>query len=286
VKEFKDKVAVITGAASGIGRGLAERCAEEGMKVVLAGINEDNLRLAEKEIKAKRGSTLVVKTDVSKASDVEALAQKTVDTFGAVHLLFNNAGVTGSSGGNAWRSTLADWQWILGVNLWGVIYGIHSFVPIMLKQSTECHIVNTSSAAGLVVAGAAYSVSKFGVVALSEALYRQLQQDGSNIGVSVLCPGWVKTNIISAERNRPPELKNSPSEEKANLPTPGFHAFLKQKVDNGISPEQVADIVFNAIKEKEFYIYADADSFWPMLETRVQDILKGRNPTSLGPPPR
>ena len=149
MKEFKGKVAVITGAASGIGRGLAERCAQEGMKVVLAGINENTLRLAEKEIKSSGATTLVVPTDVSKAGDVEALAHKTLDTFGAVHLLFNNAGVAGGS--TAWGSTLADWEWTLGVNLWGVIYGIHFFVPIMLKQNTECHIVNTSSAQGLII---------------------------------------------------------------------------------------------------------------------------------------
>src|SRR4030042_4453683 len=147
MKEFKGKVAVITGAASGVGLGLAERCAQEGMKVVLAGINEDTLRKAEKDIKKTGATTLVVKTDVSKASDVETLAKKTIDSFGAVHLLFNNAGV--SAGISVWGSTLADWEWTLGVNLWGVIYGVHFFVPIMLKQNTECHIVNISSGNGL-----------------------------------------------------------------------------------------------------------------------------------------
>jgi NAD(P)-dependent dehydrogenase (short-subunit alcohol dehydrogenase family) len=278
VKEFKGKVAVITGAASGIGRALAERCAAEGMKVVLAGINENTLRLAEKDIKAKGVSTLVVRTDVSKADDVEALARKTLDTFGAVHLLFNNAGVANS--GTPWGSTLADWQWVLGVNLWGVIYGIHYFVPIMLKQNTECHIVNTASKAGLIVIPhpSPYTVSKHGVVALSEDLYRQLQQVGSSIGVSVLCPGGTKTNITSSDRNRPPELKNDPVEEQLGMLAPAIVAAVQQAIENGMEPTKVADIVFNAIKENKFYIIPDAERFKPMIRARMEDILQERNP--------
>jgi NAD(P)-dependent dehydrogenase (short-subunit alcohol dehydrogenase family) len=279
MKDFKGKVAVITGAASGIGFGLAERCAQEGMKVVLAGINEDTLKKAEKDIKKTGATTLVVKTDVSKAGDVEALAQKTIAAFGAVHLLFNNAGVAG--GGNVWGSTLADWQWTLGVNLWGVIYGVHFFVPIMLKQNTECHIVNTASTVGLVVIPhpSPYTVSKHGVVALSEDLYRQMQQGGSSIGVSVLCPGATKTNIISCERNRPAELKNDAAEEQISKLDPAIVAWLKPAIENGMAPAKVADIVFDAIREKKFYILPNMEAAMPMIQARMEDILQGRNPT-------
>jgi len=150
MKNFKDKVAVITGAASGIGRGLAERCAREGMKVVLADIEEPALKDAEKALKAGGADVLAVPTDVSRLSDIEALARRTIDTCGGVHLLFNNAGVQAgaSVGRTLWENTLADWEWLLKVNLWGVIHGIKTFVPIMLGQDTECHIVNTSSMAG------------------------------------------------------------------------------------------------------------------------------------------
>jgi NAD(P)-dependent dehydrogenase (short-subunit alcohol dehydrogenase family) len=280
MKDFKGKVAVITGAACGIGFSLAERCAQEGMKVVLAGINEDTLNKAEKEIKKTGATTLVVKTDVSKAADVKALAKKTIDAFGAAHLLFNNAGVVNS--GTVWGSTLSDWEWVLGVNLWGVIYGIHYFVPIMLKQNTECHIVNTSSVTGLFVIPhpSPYTVSKHAVVVISEDLYQQLGQKNSSIGVSVLCPGGVKTNIVLCERNRPAELKNDPGEEEAGKLDPAITDFIQQGIKNGMPPAQVADIVFDAIKEKKFYIIPNINIFKPIIQTRMEDILQERNPTN------
>jgi NAD(P)-dependent dehydrogenase (short-subunit alcohol dehydrogenase family) len=281
MKEFKGKVAVITGAASGIGFGLAERCAQEGMKVVLAGINEDTLKKAEKDIKKTGATTLVVKTDVSKAEDVKALAEKTLDAFGAVHLLFNNAGVV--SQGTVWGSTLADWQWVLGVNLWGVIYGIHYFVPIMLKQNTECYIVNTSSFDGLAVIAhpSPYTVSKHGVVVLSETLYHELAQGGHNIGVSVLCPGIINTKIVDSTRNRPMKLQNKPG-EGVDMTDPKVQEMMqsyRQTWANGMAPTQVADIVFNAIKEKKFYILPNAELGKPAIQTRMEDILQERNPT-------
>jgi NAD(P)-dependent dehydrogenase (short-subunit alcohol dehydrogenase family) len=203
MKEFKDKVAVITGAASGIGRALAERCAHEGMKVVLADVDVDALATTVAALKATGAPVLAVVTDVSKAQDVDALAQRTLAAFGAVHLLCNNAGVW--AGISAWDSSLADWEWVLGVNLWGVIHGIHTFVPLMLAQGTPGHIVNTASMAGLLTGRgpAVYRVSKHAVVALSEMLYHQLAHRGANVKVSVLCPGGVDTQIIDAARNRP-----------------------------------------------------------------------------------
>jgi NAD(P)-dependent dehydrogenase (short-subunit alcohol dehydrogenase family) len=285
MKDFKDRVAVITGAASGIGFGLAERCAKEGMKVVLAGINEDTLKKAEKEIKKSGVNTLVVKTDVSKAADVKALAEKTLDTFGEVHLLFNNAGVLVLS--TTWGSTLADWQWVLGVNLWGVIHAIHFFVPLMIKQGTECHIINTASSAGLMVTakGGNYAVSKHAVVALSETLYLEMEEGGHNIGVSVLCPWAVKSNMLESERNRPLALRNKPG-EGLDMSDPEVQAsmrFLKQLHEDGMPPQQVADITFNAIRERKFYILPNAGMFKPMIKARMEDILQERKPTSVSP---
>ena len=203
MKDFQDKVAVVTGAASGIGRALAGKSAQVGMKVVLADIEESALKQAEDELKASGAQVLAMRTDVSQAAEVERLAQKAFETYGAVHLLFNNAGV--AAGTTVWESSLTDWQWVLGVNLWGVIYGLHYFVPRMLAQDTEGHIVNTASAAGLISSQGLgiYKVSKHGVVTLSETLALELAARGARLKVSVLCPEWVNTRIIDAERNRP-----------------------------------------------------------------------------------
>ena len=278
MKEFKDKVAVITGAASGIGRALAERCAQEGMKVVLADIEEAALNQAENELRATGARVLSVRTDVSKAGDIELLARKTLDTFGAVHLLFNNAGV--GAGSTIWESTLADWEWVIGVNLWGLIHGIRIFVPIMLAQDTECHIVNTASLAGLLPyhPSSPYQVSKYGAVALSENLYISLAQMKSKIKTSVLCPGWVKTRIMDSGRNRPAELQNEPGNM---LITPEGLAIIQsmiQAVETGMSPHQVADDVFKAIINEQFYILTHPD-FNPEIQKRTDNILNLHNPT-------
>ena len=197
------KVAVITGAASGIGRGLAERFAVEDMRVVIADIEEVPLAELEADLKANGATVLAVRTDVSNAAEVENLAAQTLETFGAVHILCNNAGVVCSR--PIWEHTLADWEWVLGVNLWGVIHGIRAFVPRMLTQGDACHIVNTASILGLVGGGGEgiYKVSKHGVVVLSETLADELAQKGANIQVHVLCPGWVRTGILDSARNRP-----------------------------------------------------------------------------------
>ena len=281
MKDFKGKVAVITGGASGIGFALAKRSAREGMKVVLADVETGALAKAEQDIKALGAESLAVRTDVSKASDVEALVQRTLDTYGAVHLLCNNAGV--GAGPTVWESTLADWQWVLGVNLWGVIYGVHYFVPIMIKQGVDCHIVNTASSHGLMTSTrhGPYVVSKHGVVALTETLYRQLEQRGHrNIGVSVLCPAFVKTSIVEGERNRPEELRNKPG-EGVDQASPAMQAYLreyKRLLDNGTPPDEVADAVFSAILDNKFYILPDIDLFKPAVKARMEDILEARNP--------
>jgi NAD(P)-dependent dehydrogenase (short-subunit alcohol dehydrogenase family) len=281
MKDFKGKVAVITGAASGIGYALAERCAKEGMKVVLAGINEDTLKKAEKEIRKTEATTLVVKTDVSKAGDVENLAKKTIEKFGAVNLLFNNAGFGIFS--SVWESSLADWEWILGVDLWGVIYGIHFFVPIMIERGKECHIINTAGGAGLISPPFnPYAVAKHGVVILSEMLYRELELKGHNIGVSVLCPGFTQTKAMEAERNRPEKLRNIKGKGSTETTDPNVQAFVKtakQLLENGMPPQQLADIVFKALREKKFYIFPDSAFDKSRIRARMEDILQERNPT-------
>jgi NAD(P)-dependent dehydrogenase (short-subunit alcohol dehydrogenase family) len=278
MNDFQDKVAVVTGAASGIGRGLAERCAREGMKVVLADVDEPALQATAQEIQKGGGQVLAVRTDVSRFDQVEALADKTIEAFGAVHLLFNNAGV--GAGALTWQTTIKDWHWVLGVNLWGVIHGIRSFVPIMVDQGTEGHIVNTSSLAGLVSGPgqAAYKVSKHGVVSLSETLYHELSLTGSRIGVSVLCPGFVKTAIMDAERNRPADLRNRPEEDVRSPEHEMWFQFFKAKVEQGMPPSEVADLVFKAIREGRFYVLTDLD-FKSMIERRLEDVSLERNPT-------
>ncbi len=283
MKEFKGKVAVVTGGASGIGWGLAERCASEGMKVVIADIEEPALKQAEKTLKAGGAKVLAVRTDVSKISDIEALAQKAMDTYGGVHLLFNNAGVNTdiSLRKPVWENTLSDWEWMIGVNLRGVVYGIKVFMPIMLRQNTECHIVNTASMAGLLAEPQLiiYATTKAGVISLSEGLYLQLKQKNSPIGVSVLCPAFVSSRIFEAERNRPAGLKNPPEP-----PRPREQAALVKQFSQAaptLSPEQSADIVFKAIQEGTFYIFTDP-LVQELFRQKAENILKGRNPE----PPR
>jgi len=282
MKEFKDKVAVVTGAASGIGRGLAEACAREGMKVVLADVDEESLSETERELKDAGAGVLAARTDVSKAEDVEALARRTLEAFGAVHLLFNNAGV--GAGTTVWESTLADWQWVLGVNLWGVIHGVRTFVPLMLEQGDECHIVNTSSAAGLISGPAlgVYKVSKHAVVSLSETLYCELAIIKAKIGVSVLCPGGVNTRVLDSARTRPAELRNDSAHESTHPAVVQADAMLSELVAAGIRPSQVADMVFDAVREGRFYVLTH-DDWKPLVRQRMNDILLGRNPNWFNP---
>jgi len=268
-------VAVITGAASGIGRAIAERCVQQGMKVVLADLERETLTETEASLKASGATVLAVRTDVSQARDVEALGQQALATFGAVHLLCNNAGV--ASIGCIWESTLADWEWILGVNLWGVIHGVRVFVPIMLAQDAECHIVNTASLSGLLSApgGAAYNVSKHGVVTLSESLHRELAERGAKIKVSVLCPGIVNTRIMESARNRPGNL--STTEPPRPAAAERWEA-LRQLVRTGMPPGQVADAVFEALHNERFYILTHPEGK-EYIRMRMEDILQERGPT-------
>ena len=279
MKDFKDKVAVITGAASGIGRALADRCVQEGMKAVLADVEAEPLATAEASLKASGATVLAVQTDVSQARDVEALAQKTMEAFGAVHVLCNNAGVGTEAA--VWESTLAEWEWIVGVNLWGVVHGVRVFVPLMLAQDAECHIVNTASTAGLISGPGlgAYKVTKHGVVTLSETLHHELAERGAKVKVSVLCPGIVNTRIMESARNRPGDL--APTGPRGPASEERWEA-LRRLVPAGMPAAQVADAVFEALRKDRFYILTHPEGK-EAVRTRMEDILQERNPTPPGP---
>ena len=266
-------VAVITGAASGIGKGLAERFAAEGMKVVIADVEEESLAELEENLGAKGAIVLAVKTDVSNAEEVEDLAVQTLDAFGAVHILCNNAGVVCSR--PVWEHTLADWEWVLGVNLWGVIHGIRTFVPRMLAQGTPCHIVNTASILGLVGGSGEgiYKVSKHGVAVLSETLADELAQKGANIQVHVLCPGWVRTGILDSDRNRPDTLQNPRTKTPPRQQTIGGSQNARAEMEAGLSPAEVADHVYKAIQNGTFYIHTHPEhKAW--IRERMERILE------------
>jgi NADP-dependent 3-hydroxy acid dehydrogenase YdfG len=250
------------------------------MKVVLADIEAPALAQTEAELKATGADILAVLTDVSQASDVEALARKTLDAYGAVHLLFNNAGV--GAGFTAWESTLNDWQWVIGVNLWGVLHGIRTFLPVMLEQDAEGYIVNTASVAGLIsyTHDAAYHATKHAVVALSEKLYYDLVLRGANVKISVLCPGMVNTRIVDGARNRPPDLQDDHSAIEVTPEMVAAYEAQRQAIENGMAPDQVADHVFQAILQDRFYILTHPE-LTPLIQARMRAILNGQNPVDL-----
>lgn len=280
--DFEGKVAVVTGAASGIGAGLAKECAARGMKVVLADVDESGLGKVERRLRAMSVEVLSAVVDVSRQEEVDELASAAMEAFGAVHLLVNNAGVVG--GGTPWESTENDWDWVLGVNLMGVVHGVRSFVPIMIDQSEVCHIVNNSSATGLVPysLSAPYQVSKHGVVSLSEHLYYSLGERAEHIGVSVLCSAWVATRILNAGRNRPSELANAKHQDaairKAMRP---YGRRVRQAVKDAIAVDEVVAQVFSAIEANEFYVLPHAELVDPLLRDRVESILERRSPPDL-----
>jgi len=284
MKEFKGRVAVVTGAASGIGRGLAERFAAEGMRVVMADVEQPALDETARELAAGGADVLAVRTDVSKEADMQALAQKTLERFGAVHIVCNNAGVGGGGPAASWDAPLVDWEWTLGVNLWGVIHGVRAFVPLMLRQGEEGHIVNTASIAGLIAGagGPAYTTTKFGVVGLSEMLHHELAQaSGGKIGVSVLCPALTNTRILESGRNHPagpqPELP-------AGTPERAMLDMIKGIFAGGMAPSETAAIVLDAIRNERFYVLTHPEHN-PRLQARAEAIFAGGPPPLLTPMP-
>jgi NAD(P)-dependent dehydrogenase (short-subunit alcohol dehydrogenase family) len=272
MKDLQGKVAVITGGASGIGRAVADRAAGEGMKIVLGDIEEGPLKEAVDELTGGGAEALGVVTDVSDATSVRALRDETLDRFGAVHLVHNNAGI--GLGGPIWEVSEEDWRWILGVNLWGVIHGVATFVPLFIAQG-EGHIVNTASIAGLTAAPflGPYNASKHAVVAISETLFKDLQAMGAPVGVSVLCPGFVQTRIAESDRNRPAWVPEHEVDGAAEL-----RDAVQSLVDGGIPAAPVADRVIDAVRSNTFYILTHPE-LDDALRTRFDDILERRPPS-------
>lgn len=279
MKNFHNRVTVITGAASGFGREFAIIGARLGMRLVLADVQQEALAATAAELEAQGAQVLAMPCDVRKGEQVEALAQAAMARFGAVHLVFNNAGV--GAGGLVWESTQADWEWVLGVNLWGVIHGVRVFTPLMLACAKddpdfEGHIVNTASMAGLLnpPTMGVYNVSKHAVVSLTESLYHDLDLVGAPIGASVLCPYFVQTGISQSDRNRPDDVP-------ASAPTASqiaSQATMAKAVSSGkVSATEVAERTFAAIAEKQFYIYSHPGALGNV-QKRMEDIVTGSNP--------
>jgi NAD(P)-dependent dehydrogenase (short-subunit alcohol dehydrogenase family) len=284
MKTFEGKVAVVTGAASGIGRALALRFGREGMKVVLADVESGALAQAKAELTQAGVESIAVKTDVMQADALHSLAEQTLDEFGAAHILCNNAGVF--AGGLSWEAPLSDYEWVLGVNVWGVLHGIRAFVPIMLEQDTECHIVNTASMAAVTTSplAAAYYMSKHAVLSLSETLYHELSQRGSKIGVSALCPELISTGIGKAQRNRPEHLQRKDGE--GDTPeTAAVEGAINAMIDaQGAPPERMAERVVEGIRDNRFYILSEPGDGWrTACNTRLEDIRSARNPSLVVP---
>jgi NADP-dependent 3-hydroxy acid dehydrogenase YdfG len=275
MKDFTQKTAVITGAGSGFGREFARKSAALGMNLVLADVQKDALMAVADELTAKGAKVIAEVIDVSKGEQVDALAAAAKKAFGNVHLLFNNAGV--AAGGLMWEHTQADWEWVLGVNVWGVIHGVRAFVPAMLAHGEAGHVVNTASVAGLLSAPTmgVYNVSKHSVVALSETLYNDFRMVQSKLGASVLCPAFVPTGIHLSHRNRPEDLA-------AAQPTPSMIASQKaseKAVTSGkVSAPEVCEMTFKAIEEERFYIITH-QKIMNSVKLRLDDVAQQRNPT-------
>lgn len=284
IEDFSGKVAVVTGAASGIGRGLVGKAAREGMKVVLADVEDVALAEAAAEMAALGAETLAVRTDVTDADAVEALAAAAYDRFGAVHLLCLNAGVF--QAGISWERTVEDWKWVLDVNVWGPVHGVRSFVPRLLAQDDSAHVVITASMAGMmtVAYSGPYVVSKFGAAAIAESVAHDLRAQGSDIGVSCLVPGAVDTRIGMSERNRQATTGSEPPSE-AQAPD---HYFIRQALQDmtsqtGRPPSDAAEIVFDGVRAGQFWITTmEEDGYQALVRSRYDALLRHDLPESAG----
>jgi NAD(P)-dependent dehydrogenase (short-subunit alcohol dehydrogenase family) len=281
VKDFRDKVAVITGAASGIGRELAYSAARRGMKLILADVQLEALEHARNEVAALGVPVLAVRCDVRKAEQVQRLADAAMAGFGVIHLLFNNAGV--AAGGLVWENTQADWEWVLGVNLWGAVHGVRIFTPVMLAcadadPAYQGHIVNTASYAGLLNAPlmGIYNVSKHAVMSLTETLYHDLKLIDARVGASVLCPYFVPTGICESERHRPEDVMEARTQTASQAAS---HALSEKAVSSGkVSAAEIAERSFAAIANGKFYIHSHPQAL-DSVRVRMEDVLLPRTPT-------
>jgi NAD(P)-dependent dehydrogenase (short-subunit alcohol dehydrogenase family) len=281
MQDLTGKTAVITGAASGMGRAFAERFATAGMNVVLADIEAPRLDEAVAEVQRRGVDAIGVPTDVSDADAVDRLRDAALERFGRVHVVCNNAGVAGSSA-NA-DVDLNDWRWVLGVNLWGVIHGHRSFLPHLVEHG-DGHIVNTASMAGHYPGHNAYAASKWAVVSITEGLFHQLRTQGSTVGVSCLCPGWVATDIATSARNRPewaapPPLADQLVDERVTM----AREYVLDQLRSGMPPARVADLVHDAVVQDRFWIFTDM-AMVAGLESRYAAVLAAENPPAMGLP--
>ena len=273
MQQLADRVAWITGAASGIGLAIAHRLADERMKLVLVDIETGPLAEAEAALRAKGASVLALRVDVSKADEMAAAVAKARAEFGLVHVICNNAGV-GGGGGPLWLVEESDWRWAIDVNLWGVIHGIRLLLPALVESGEEGHVISTASMAGLTSTPylGPYTATKHAVVAISECLAKELEIAKSKVGVSVLCPGFVKTRIASSHRNRPDAKQAAPSAQATKLA-----GVLDQLVETGIPAGRVAQDVVRAIKERKFYVITHPE-MKPAIEHRMRQILDETQP--------
>jgi len=278
LEDFQGKVAVVTGAASGIGKALAKRFLDEGMRLVLADVERAGLREVEREFEGWGGEILSVRTDVAQPDDLSALAEATIERYGKVHVLCNNAGVF--AGGLSWEAPQSDWDWVLGVNVYGILHGLRAFVPILLEQDEPAHIINTVSMAGLINTPftGPYNVSKHAAMSLTETLYHELKTRQSPVGVSALCPELVRTGIGRSERNRPEHLKRP---DGSHSPEQGMvEEAIRQSVGTGVDPAMMAARVVEGIREDRFYLLADEGTTWDAAcRKRLEEIRTRSNPT-------
>jgi NAD(P)-dependent dehydrogenase (short-subunit alcohol dehydrogenase family) len=277
---FKGRTAVITGAGSGFGLEASRIAAREGMNVVMADVQADALQHAAAEVQGLGTPVLAQRVDVSRAAEVDALAEATKARFGAPHFVFNNAGV--GSGGLVWENTLKDWEWVLGVNLWGVIHGVRAFTPMMLEAAQKDaayagHIVNTASMAGMLNPPnmGVYNVSKHAVVSLSETLYQDLSLVSEQVHAHVLCPYFVPTGIHLSDRNRPSDM----ADDKPTRSQLIGKAMSEKAVTSGkVTAAMVAQMVFDAMASNQFYVFSHPKALGNV-QTRLEDVMQRRNPT-------
>ena len=278
MKDYRDKVAVITGAGRGIGRGIALRCAKEGMKVVLAGFGMESLTRTAADLDALGAETLIVQTDVSQVEQVENLAAATVEAFGHVDLLVNNAGV--AQPGKSLEITIDDWNWVMGVNFYGVLYCLRAFVPGMIKRKQPSRVVNVSSLSGVLPGGGSYGVSKHAVLVLTESLYQDLAESAPHVKVSALCPGWVATEFYRVDQSRPERFKGETTEV-----TDKYRETWRGWLTGGITTDQLAQILFDGLARDQLYIgvqgFREAgQDVGDKVMARAQNIVQEKNPPS------
>lgn len=274
MKDFDGRVAVVTGGASGIGFALARRLAGEGMKLVLADVDKTALERARAELAAAGAEVIAVPTDVSRAEAVDALARATLDHYGAVHVVVNNAGVAVT--GSLWESRLEDIEWALGVNLWGVIHGIRSFVPILQAQGGPGHVVNTASMAAVTTAPYldTYTATKHAVLSLTECLYKELVMEQSPLRASVLCPGLIRTDLMEHSAGAAGGAERAEPSAGATL----MSQSLRDGTEKGWDPSMVADAVVEGIREERFYIIPAQPELIALMDQRLEELRERRNP--------